>query len=693
MTHRSFLSTSIALAVAATALPASAQDPDANVRRLEELVVIGTRTEQQLGDVPAAVSVINMNDIQLGRQELGLDESLARVPGLFMQNRYNFAQDLRVSIRGFGSRANFGMRGIKVFADGIPVTLADGQSGTDDLDIGSAQSVEVVRGPSAALYGTASGGVIALTTEEPTEEPFVETKLTGGEYGHQRIQVKTGGQTGRLGYLVNASHLEMDGYRDYSGVQHSLINSKFRYDIDANSELQFIANLVNSPYAQDAGGVTLDDVAADRTAAQPRNLSSNAGETFDQQRFGLVYNRQLNAASDFTVRGYTAWKDFEAFLPIGTHIPFVGNDGVVNFDRHFFGGGFRYTHLGSLGEFANRFTIGADADYQRDDRQRFLNNAGVKGELTFNQNEEAEALGLYFRNETELTDRLSFSVGGRFDRIDLSVFDLYLENGDQSSSLDFNQFNPSVGLLLKANENTSLYASWATSFETPTFTELGSPAQDLDVSLGGFANVNAQEAESFEVGAKGEILDDRIFYDVALFTMDVEDEIVNVQSVANRAFFENATTDRRGLETQIQAEVTDRLRLVASYTYSDFNFDSFDNTPEAIGQPIPGIPEHQFFAELFYTMNSGAYIVWDALNVGEFTIDNAGTTSVDSYLVSNLRMGNDYEIGNTTIAPFLGINNLFDEEYFSNVRINAFGGRAYEPAPERHFYGGFTVRF
>jgi len=212
---------------------------------LDEMVVTGTRTEQNLGDVPLAISLVSMRDIQLGRQGLNLDESLARVPGLFMQIRYTFAQDLRVSIRGFGSRASFGIRGIKVFADGIPVTLPDGQSGTDDLDIGSAESIEVIRGPSASLYGTASGGVISLTTEEPPAEPFVETKLTAGEFGHQKYQFKTGGQSGRLGYLINTSYMEMDGFRDHSEVEHGLINSKFRYDIDDTSSLTAIVNAVD----------------------------------------------------------------------------------------------------------------------------------------------------------------------------------------------------------------------------------------------------------------------------------------------------------------------------------------------------------------------------------------------------------------------------------------------------------------
>lgn len=691
MIQKSCLSLSIALAVSAMALPVIAQDQQRTSNPLEELVVIGTRTEQRLGQIPLAVSVVDRDIIQRGRQEIALDESLSRIPGIFMQNRYN---DLRISIRGFGSRANFGIRGIKVFADGIPATLADGQSGTDDLDLGSAQSVEVVRGPSAALYGTASGGVISVTTEEPTEEPFVESKLIFGEYGHQKYQIKSGGKSGNLGYLVNISHLESTGYRDYSKRQQSLINSKFRYDIDSSSDLQVIANAVNSPGSQSSGGITLADAAADRTQAQARNVSSNAGGAFHAQRLGVVYNKRLDRQRDFTVRGYSAWKDLDGFLPFGSHIPFVADDGGLALDRIFFGGGVRYTQQGSIGGFFNTLTVGADMDVQQDHRQRFINNAGVRGDLSLEQEEEAKALGIYFRNETDLTDILSLSIGGRYDKIDLSIEDLYLANANQSGSLDFSEFNPSLGLLWNATDNLNLYVNYATAFETPTFTELGNPAQSLNVNLGGFANVDAQKADSFEIGAKGSNAAGNLYYDLAAYTMDVDDEIVNVVSFGNRAFFENASTDRRGLEGQVQAEITDQLKVTVSYTYSDFTFDSFDSQPDAVGQSLPGIPEHQLFAELAYDFNPRGYIVWDAINVGEFTANNSGTQLVDDYIISNLRVGSDYEFnGGQTVSPFLGINNLFDEEYFSNVRINAFGGRAYEPAPDRHFYGGVNIRF
>ncbi len=640
-----------------------------------------------------AISVVGKDAIQLGRQELGLDESLIAIPGLIMQSRYNFSQDLSVSIRGFGSRANFGMRGIKVFADDIPMTLPDGQSGTDDLDLGSAQSVEVIRGPSASLYGTASGGVISMTTEVPTATPFVETKLMAGEYGHKKLQLKAGGTSGRLGYLVNVSRLEMDGYRDFSEVEHSLINSKFIYDIDDSSSLTVILNAVDSPVANDAGGITPAEVAADRTQAGSRNLSSKSGEAFDQQRLGLVYKKSFGTAHDLTLRTYTMRKDFVGFLPIGTHIPFVADDGVVAYQRSFSGVGGLYTFSDSLMGKPNVLSIGVDMDYQTDDRQRFLNNAGVQGTITFDQVEDAESFGVYFRNETALTDEVILSFGGRLDNLDMSVKDLYLANGNQSGDLSYEEFSPAIGLMWNRSPALNLYTNYATSFETPTFTELGSPAQDLNVNLGGFNNVNPQKAKSIEVGAKGSVIDNRLYYDLALYTMDVSNEITNVVNIGSRAFFENADTDRDGLEAQLQAQLSDQLSLTVSYTYSDFKFTSFDGNAAAVGESLPGIPEHQFYAELKYSHDNGVYVVLDALNVGEYYANNANTQQVDSSIVSTLRVGNSYDLNGTTIAPFFGVNNLFDEDYFSNVRKNAFGGRAYEPAPERHVYGGVTIRF
>jgi iron complex outermembrane receptor protein len=671
----------------------AAQGAADGVSRIEEVTVMATRTRQPVGEVPMAVSVVEKSQIQRGRQQLGLDEALNRVPGVFSQNRYNFAQDLRLSIRGFGARANFGIRGLKIFADGIPATMADGQSGVDDIDLSSIERIEVTRGPSSSLYGASSGGVLNLYTEDGPATPFVETAVTVGEYDQQKYQLKAGGQSGKLNYLASASRLTYDGYRDNARVESTQLNSKFRYEVDSDSTLTVVLNLVDSPTAEDAGAITSAQVEDDPRQAQPRNLSSNAGEAVEQQKIGLIYNRAINDGLEMTLRNYYLWRDFAAFLPIGTHIPFVSDDGVVEFDRFFWGGGIQFKFSTELFGRPNQLITGVDADIQKDDRQRYLNNAGVKGDLSFDQLEKAEAYGVFLRNELSVTDALTVVLGLRYDHVELSVDDRFLANADQSTSLDFDEVNPTLGLVFQVNSNVSLYANYATSFETPTFTELASPARSLDVSLGGFNNVNPQEATSIEAGMRGSFLDNRLYLDLAAFSMEVDDEITSVSNIGSRSFFENADTDRNGLEAYAMLELIEGLSLSLAYTYSDFEFVSFETNPDFAGNSLPGLPDHQLFAELEYTHASGLYVVADVLYVDDLYANNANTTVNDSSTVANIRAGGAFELGQWRINPFLGVNNVFSEDYISNVRINGFGGRLFEPGPKSNVYGGVTFRY
>ena len=214
--------------------------PDVHAAETEEVEVRASRMGQSLANLAGAASVVDRQDIQLGRQQFALDESLNRVPGMFSQNRYNFAQDLRISLRGFGARANFGIRGIRVFVDGLPSTVTDGQSVIDDVELGSIDRVEVIRGPSSSLYGSASGGVVSLFSESGTPEPFAEARLTVGEFDQQKYHLKTGGEVDKLNYFMSASYLSYDGFRDHSELRQGTFNSKFTYDINENSDIQFI---------------------------------------------------------------------------------------------------------------------------------------------------------------------------------------------------------------------------------------------------------------------------------------------------------------------------------------------------------------------------------------------------------------------------------------------------------------------
>src|SRR5690606_27986849 len=254
--------TALVLVLAPIAMPAQAE-----VSRLEPVTVSVTRVEKAIEDVPAAVGAVGADEIQLGAEQLGLDESLDRIPGLFFLNRYNFAQDLRASIRGFGARANFGIRGIKIIVDGIPETLPDGQGSVDGIDLGSARQVSVIRGPASSLYGNASGGAIIVESERGPSVPFAELRAATGHYDYDKLQVKAGGETGRLNYLVNVSDTTLDGYRDHSESENRQLNGRFEFALSDVSRLLLTAHYTDPPLANDPGALTAEEVAADRTAA------------------------------------------------------------------------------------------------------------------------------------------------------------------------------------------------------------------------------------------------------------------------------------------------------------------------------------------------------------------------------------------------------------------------------------------
>ena len=679
----------VALAAVPTAVWAQlAAAPEArDTTGIDEIEVRATRMPKPLDKVPAAISVVTKEAIQRGRQQLGLDESLAAVPGLFMQGRYNFAQDLRIAIRGFGARSNFGIRGVKILVDGIPESLPDGQAQSDGIDLGSAGQIEVIRGPASSLYGNASGGVIHIATERGPTEPFVESRLSAGDFGFRKLQLKAGGDTGRLNYLVNISELQYDGYRDHSETEDTLLNARLVYTIDDSSEFGVVVNVTDQPVANDPGGITLQDAQADPTQARQRNVDFDAGEALDQQRLGLDYRKAIGDKGELQLRNYYVWRDF------ANKLPFTGG-GAVQFDRSFVGGGASYTHAGDFRDRPNTLIVGFDIDRQDDERQRFDNNMGVLGALAFDQTELVTSLGVFIQNEIELSDKLALTVGLRYDEVEFDVDDHFLSDGDDSGQRTLSETSPMFGFVYSATDSTSLYATYSTSFETPTTTEFANPS-----GAGGFnPDIDPQTAENFEVGIRG-LIGHRNRYEVSVFTMDVDDELIPFELAAQpgRDFFSNAgKSSRRGAEFAFSSEPVDNLSFTLAYTYSNFEFDRFldDNGNDFSGHAIPGIPDDLLRAELAYRHPSGFYGAVDVLDVGSFFVDNANSIATESYTVANLRAGfTDLRFGRWVVSPFVGINNLSDEVYPANVRINAFGGRFFEPAPDRHYYGGVSIRY
>jgi len=690
MGYHSFVGISIIVgALAATATQATAAEQHGLTQQLDEITVKSTRIDETEHTAPLAIGSVGKDEVQLGQQQIGLDESLDSIPGLFFQNRYNFSQDLRISIRGFGAQSSFGIRGIRIITDGIPDTLPDGQSQVDSIDLGSVERIEVIRGPSSALYGSSSGGVINIFSEDGPETPFVSGRDNLGSYGFNQEQLKAGGQYEDLNYMANFSHTYLGGYRQHSAVRNYLVNSKFRYDVDETSDLTVVVNAVDSPEAQDPGALNARELKADRQQAAPRNIQFDAGEELDQQKFGMIYTKDVGEDHAFKLRNYYVWRDFNNKLPFDVNSN--GQGGAVDLNRFFLGGGADYAYSGDVFSRENQLVVGFDIDSQQDQRKRFANNDGTLGMLTTNQDEDVTAYGVFLEDRLAIHETLALTFGVRYDDVKYDV-DVKIPGATGSGDTSFDEVSPMGGLSWFINPQVTLYGNITTGFETPTTTQLANP----DGPTGFNQNLGSQTSTNYEVGFKV-LLPFQARFETAFFHIDVDDLLVPFELPGgNQVFYENAATStNEGIEMSFAVDIIPGLTAQFAYTWSNFNFDSFvDRSGNNFsGNTIPGVPDNLFHSELSYYHQSGFYSAVDLLYVGSFFANNANTVETEAYVVSNIRDGYKVETGNWEISPFIGINNMFNEEYNQNIRLNANFGRFFEPAPKINAYGGITVSF
>jgi iron complex outermembrane receptor protein len=560
--------------------------------------------------------------------------------------------------------------------------------------------VEVIRGPFSAVYGSASGGVIHIRTEDGPERPQLSARLDTGSYGFSQWQAKAGGEVGdqlgdqvgdnrgRLNWLANLSSTELHGYRQQSKYQSDLFNSKFRYDFDGLASLTVVLNAVDSPYADDPGGLTAAEAAADRRQAAPRNVQFAAGEALDQQTLGLTFNKDFGTGRDLLLRTYYQGRDFINRQPFD--INSNGQGGSVDLQRHFAGFGAQYGWAAHWGGRGSRLIVGFDYDAQRDHRRRFVNLEGVTGALTTNQDEDVTTAALFVQDVLALGESLSLTVGGRFDDVEYRVTDRTGAPG--SGQRGFTEFSPMIGASWALRETLRLYGNVSTSFDPPATTELANPYGPTGFN----PDLDSQTATNVEAGVKG-LVADRVRYEVALFHIDVQDEIVPYElGGSGQSFFRNAgSSTHRGLEASLVLELLPGLTGSASYTWSDFTFDAFRDPGGGVfdGNRIPGIPEHLFQAALEWSHDAGFFAGLDLLYAGSFFADNANAVETGDYRVADLRGGYRWQADRWRLEPFAGVSNLLDEQYMTNIRLNAAFGRYYEPAPERNLHVGVLLSY
>lgn len=671
----------------------TADTPVFRLQGLEATVSRGVLPESRLA---ASVTVVDKEQIQRGQLTLDIEESLAQVPGVHVDNRYNLALGSRISIRGFGARSAFGVRGVKLLVDGIPLTVADGQATLSNLPLASAGRVEVWKGPASLLYGNAAGGVISIETEEPPPVPFFgELRASMGDYdagdltNFWKIQAKVGGQSRRLTYLAAANRMELDGFREFSSAERTSFNGKLRYAVDGASHVTVILNAADLPLAQNPGSLPLDAALATPRMAWPNNVRTGSSEAASQVQGGIGYIRALGEGRlDVTAWGLT--RDLENPLPFGRFI-----------DLGRTGGGARASFR-TRGELARRevaVTTGVDLELQRDDREERDNVDGRRGDQLFrDQVDRVTAVGPFARGQIALSEFLELSAGLRYDAVHFSSTDhLVTAGGDLSGDRTLDQLSYSVGALIIRDPRISVFGNVATSFQTPTTTELinAPPGPGEDCCPGGFnRDLEPQTATSFEVGARGRLAAGGLAYEMALYTMSVEDLLIpfQIEEAEAREFFRNAgATRHRGFELGLGARL-DRVDLSAGYTYSDFRFREDASQEEDFeDNRIPGVPPHRLALEAAVSLPAATFVEANLEWVDETHVNDANTATNPAYTVVDLRGGTTIEMRGWALQPFAGVGNLFDERYNASVVINAFGGRFYEPGPGRNFFLGMTV--
>jgi iron complex outermembrane receptor protein len=680
------------LVVALAFVPSSAlsqQVPD-TVIAVDSLRVTVLRGITGLAKVPYPVTIVEREALQLGNSGFSIDEALQGVPGLQIQNRYNFSQGERISLRGFGARAQFGIRGLKVLVDGIPATLPDGQSTLDHLDLGSLGEVQVLRGPAAALYGNAGGGVLSFSTAAPPDRPVrEEVKAVFGGNGLVRLQSTTAGSKAGFGYLLNVAHLSWDGFRTLSDDPSALYGSADRLNINAqvSSELgagvlRITANFFDQG-AENAGSLPRELIEEGSLQAWGFNVRQGSRKDSKQGQFGVQWTGPV-AGLDGEFSGWGLFRELDNPIP----------PRYIDLERKAFGARASLSTDPATRPGEVQFLGGIDAEIQRDDRLNYVNEQGTRGELTLDQRELVDGVGLFLQARAPFTERLSGFGALRYDRFSFEAQDRFLTGDpDDSGERTMDALSPTVGLHFEASPRLAVYANVATSLETPTTTELANQPS----GRGGFnSELEPSRGVTGEIGLRAQ-LEGRLFLEVNGWLTEIDDELVPFEdeSQEGRTFFRNAgQSTYKGVEAVLRAALPVGLSGYLSYTFVDAVFDAFEIDGDVFdGNLIPGLARHRLDAGL--TLERGAWFgEVRADYVGRIPVDDANSQFADDYGLVEVRTGLDgFVLGRSEISPFLGISNLFDQSYVSSVAINAFGGRYFEPGPGRVLFAGIGVGF
>ena len=669
---------------------------------------------QQAFDTPASVDVVDREAIRNSQLQVNLSEPLVRVPGVVALNRQNYAQDLQISIRGFGARSTFGVRGLRLYVDGIPATAPDGQGQVSHFDLSTADRIEVLRGPFSSLYGNSSGGVISLFTADGGPEKVVEAGTAFGSDGVRRQNVGFSGAEGPWHWNLGAVHFETDGFREHSAARRDGFNGKVRLDATPDTRVTLVANWVSMPDVQDPLGLTRTDFEANPRAATQAAFDFNTRKSVEQSQAGVILDHRINdvhALKLTTWRGQRSTEQFQS-IPVFTQGAPTSPGGVILLDREYQGIDGQWIARTRLAGRPLTFTAGLYADELQENRKGFENfigpTLGVMGNLRRNEDNRVRSFDQYAQAQWE-SERLTLTAGLRHSQVRFSSQDQFIAAGnpDDSGSARFSATTPVLGIVYHVNERLNLYAAAGRGFETPTFNEVAYRPNGLTG-----LNFDLQPARSrqFEVGVKAEPATNwRV--NAALFQARTSDEIAVLSNSGGRSTFQNVgETKRRGFELAVDGRFADGWSTYAAFTWLDATYASsfLACGPPPCGAPagpppsvtipagnrIPGIPRTAGYAELAWKHRPwGLETALEVRHVGRIAVDDLNSDFAPAATLFSVRLGLTQKRDRWTVREFLRVDNLADKKAIGSVIVNEGNQRFFEPAPGRTWLVGVSAAY
>ncbi|KQE06810.1 TonB-dependent receptor [Acinetobacter pittii] len=679
-----------------------AEDLTQDVTVLPTLHVEATRTDTTYLQTPASVFRIDAPQVDTSSQ-VNLTEVVKGVPSLQIRNRENYAQDLQLSMRGFGARSTFGVRGIRLYVDGIPATMPDGQGQTSNIDLSSLDHVEVLAGPFSSLYGNSSGGTILTSTKEGQGKDSIELSYSGGSHDKSRAGlVLQGGAKGanEPSYVISSSYFDTDGYREHSGAEKVLNNAKLSWNLDDGSKINWVTNYVKI-HADDPQGLTHDQWNTNPKQQVPFLKQFNVRKDIEQTQTGVTWSKPINDKNELYAMAYLGNRQVTQYqsIPKSTQDASINHaGGVIDFERDYYGADFRWTGKELLPN--TTLSVGVALDAMDEDRKGFENynlvngqpSYGVKGNLRRDEDNTLWNIDPYLQASWQFLPTWRLDTGVRYSNVHYKSKDNYLSNGDDSGKTDYSKVLPSAALSWQILPELMAYVSYAKGFETPTFTEM---AYRPDGESGFNFDLTASTSDTYETGLKSQNqLGD---FTLAVFQTKTKDDIVSAGNSNGRSTFRNADkTLREGLEFAWNKKLWRDLTATASYTYLDATFDadipalgSIAQIPS--GNAIPGIAKNQAYASLAWQPSHGLYGGIDVQYMDKVYVNDTNSDAAPSYSVTSANVGYAWVMGDWKVNSFARVDNLFDKNYAGSVIVNDGNGRYFEPADGRNWSAGLRV--